>query len=85
MKTIFFILLLLFSTIQFYGQTTNFCANIQYCGPSGNTQLVQNGDFSAGNVGFTSALPFLNSCLIGSYGVGSQPTDKCTASGWPSF
>lgn len=50
------------------------------CDPT--TSLVTNGDFSAGNTGFTSSLPFNMTCFAQSYGVGAEARDKCNNGFW---
>jgi hypothetical protein len=48
--------------------------------PSQN--MAVNGNFSAGNFGFTSNVPFSTACTAGTYMVGTNFTNKCAV--WPS-
>src|SRR5262245_59003956 len=50
------------------------------CDPA--TNMVTNPDFSAGNTGFTSSLPFDMTCNDETYGVGAEPRDKCGNTLW---
>ena len=53
-----------------------YCPNCGQCYTTGN-DLIVNGDFSAGNTGFTSDLISLNSCSAGTYLVTSNANQKC--------
>jgi len=52
------------------------------CGCTTTGNQIINGDFSAGNTGFTSSLPFDMNCNAESYGVGAEARDKCNNSQW---
>ncbi len=64
--------LLLMSFICTTVQAQNACN----CDPTNN--LVSNGDFSAGNTGFGSDLPYQLGCVQESYYVSAIPRDKCS-------
>jgi PKD repeat protein len=60
----------------------SFNLQAQSCGCTSTGNQIANGDFSAGNTGFTSSLPYDMNCNAESYGVGSEPRDKCGNSQW---
>lgn len=70
--------------ILFFGLGNYAFAQNCYC-PS-NTEpgkdLVVNGDFSDGNTGFSSDMPYVMNCQSSSYGVGNEPHTKCANSAW---
>lgn len=82
MKKNFLAFLAFLLTVQLFGQTTNSCTLPFVCVNSSPVELVTNGDFSQGNVGFTSNLPLACACQVGSYCVAAEARDKCTVSQW---
>jgi hypothetical protein len=77
-KKIFLIAMMIVASL-----TINSVAKAQIKGCSDPCNLIKNGDFSAGNTGFTSALPYKgNACAAGHYYVGSKLSDECSK--WPS-
>ena len=50
--------------------------------PCDTDNIVINGDFEGGDVGFSSSLQSICKCGVGTYSIGSEPRDKCPNSLW---